>query len=143
MTKINPTDVKTQILRIKNKAVEKMPTLEEELKAMVARLIDKERAVPDYGDFAPVFERIENVDKNLSASHFVLEISKPAKEVVADPKARQLMAYAYNLSEHGYNATNLMATGTKEEVFKTLKSPEFMAQFSQTCKKLAHDLRAL
>ena len=67
MTKINPADVKTQILRIKNKAVEKMPTLEEELKAMVARLIDRERAVADYGDFAPVFERIENVDKNLSA----------------------------------------------------------------------------
>jgi len=143
MTKINPADVKTQILRMKDKAVQKMPTLDEELKSMVARLLDRDRAVPDYGDFAPVFERIENVDKNLSASHFVLEISKPAKDVVADPKARQLMAYAYNLNEHSYKASNLLAQGSKEEIFKTLKSPEFLPQFMQTCQKLAHDLEDL
>lgn len=143
MTKINPANVKTQILRIKDKATPKMQTLEEQLKLMVTKLIDRERAVADYGDFAPVFERVENVDKNLSASHFVLEISKPAKDVVADPKARQLMAYAYNLPEHGYSATTLLATGSKDEIFKALKSPEFLPQFMQTCQKLANDLRAL
>lgn len=143
MTKINPTNAKTQILRLKDKAVQKMPTLEEELKAMVARLIDKERAVPDYGEFLPVFERVENVDKNLSASHFVLEISKPAKDVVPDPKARQLMAFAYNLSEHSFNAKELIMTGTKEEIFKMLNSPDFTPQYIQICKKLANDLKGL
>ena len=140
MNKINPIQHnKTNFkgAKIPQKEVKKM---EETFKKFVKVLRDRaEREVPEYGDFAPVYEQFANTKKELSATDFMLKISKPPKSVEANEKIRNLEVVAYRLPSP-YKAECIVATGTKEELMQKLQDTKLLTEINETAESLAKDL---
>ena len=103
------------------------------------KLKNRDREVPEYGDFKVVSEEIQNPDSKIPATNFVLQISKPSKNIEGHEKLRDLKAVAYNLP-HPYKAEILIATGTKAGILKALNEEELIENLPKIFKKLAHDL---
>lgn len=137
MNEINPVNQIRQPNKVKGKT--EMPTLEEQTKELVTKLKNRDREVPEYGDFKVVSEEIQNPDSKIPATNFVLQISKPSKNIEGHEKLRDLKAVAYNLP-HPYKAEILIATGTKAGILKALNEEELIENLPKIFKKLAHDL---
>jgi len=98
-----------------------------------------EREVPEYGDFANVYERFENPDRSLCASDFVLRIVKPPKTVDGNEKIRNLELVAYRLPSP-YKASTILATGTKEELLNKFKEDDICEKIEESLRLLSKDL---
>lgn len=138
MNEINPINIKQPKIKIKGKT--EMQTLNEITKELAEKLKNRDREVPEYGDFRIVSEEIENPDKSLPATNFVLQISKPSKNIENHEKLRDLKAVAYNLP-HPYKAEILLATGSKQDVLKALEDEEILENLPKIFKKLAFDMQ--
>ncbi len=95
----------------------------------VYELIDKitnraEREVPEYGDFAPVYEEFKNINTKLPVSKYQLKVLKMPKEDVPDEKQRFIQAAVY-APAGDYNANILLAAGHKDKILNELKSDKF------------------
>lgn len=137
MNEINPVTHAQKSTKIKGKT--EMPTLEEKVTELVTKLKNRDREVPEYGDFRVVSEVIENPDSKLPATNFVLQISKPSKNVAGHEKLRDLKAAAYN-HPTPYKAEILLATGEKSDILKALTDKELQESLPKIFKKLAYDL---
>ena len=112
MNKINPIQHNKANFKGAKIPQKEVKTMEETFKKFVKVLRDRaEREVPEYGDFAPVYEQFANTTKELSATDFMLKISKPPKSVEANEKIRNLEVVAYRLPSQ-YMAECIVATGT-------------------------------
>lgn len=138
MNEINPITLKQPKIKIKGKT--EMQTLNEMTKELAEKLKNRDREVPEYGDFRIVSEEIENPDKSLPATNFVLQISKPSKNIENHEKLRDLKAVAYNLP-HPYKAEILLATGSKQDVLNALEDEELLENLPKIFKKLAFDMQ--
>ena len=138
MNEINPINIKQPNIKFKGKT--EMQTLNEMTKELAEKLKNRDREVPEYGDFRIVSEEIENPDKSLPATNFVLQISKPSKNIENHEKLRDLKAVAYNLP-HPYKAEILLATGSKQDVLKALEDEEILENLPKIFKKLAFDMQ--
>lgn len=138
MNEINPINIKQPNIKFKGKT--EMQTLNEITKELAEKLKNRDREVPEYGDFRIVSEEIENPDKSLPATNFVLQISKPSKNIENHEKLRDLKAVAYNLP-HPYKAEILLATGSKQDVLNALKDEELLENLPKIFKKLAFDMQ--
>ena len=140
MNKINPIQqnkAKFQGVKTPHKEVK---TMEEAFKKFVKIIRDRaEREVPEYGDFAPVYEQFANPQKELSATDFMIKISKPPKSVENNEKIRNLEVVAYKLPAP-YKAECIVATGTKEELMQKLQDSKFLKEINETAESLARDL---
>lgn len=138
MNEINPINIKQPNIKFKGKT--EMQTLNEITKELAEKLKNRDREVPEYGDFRIVSEEIENPDKSLPATNFVLQISKPSKNIKNHEKLRDLKAVAYNLP-HPYKAEILLATGSKQDVLNALEDEELLENLPKIFKKLAFDMQ--
>lgn len=140
MNEINPAKLnKTNFKGIK-KMDKEVKTLEACIKKFTRTLSKRaEREVPEYGDFAPVYEQFPNPDKSLSATDFMLKISKPLKNIAGHEKIRNLEVIAYRLPLP-YKAERIIATGSKKDIMKQLQSDEIYGKIKNAVKSLSYNL---
>lgn len=143
MTEINPVNFNG--VKIQGQGTDKMAKYENIIEEQVKNLVSKlharaEREVPEYGDFAPVYEEFKNFDKNLSASNFLLKIYKPKNS--QDEKLRYIEAAAYALPTP-YKAEMPILQGRKEDILKLLKDEDFAENLRKTFVKLSHSLEGV
>lgn len=107
-------------------------TLDKMLDKLLSRI---EREVPEYGNFAPVYEFIKNNDSKHLIDRFQLNVFKMPKHIVEDEKRRYIEAAVYSKAGD-YKATLLLGSGNKEEIIKQLKSDEFLKKLDKTYLQL-------
>ena len=140
MNKINPIQQNKTKFHGAKAPHKEVKTMEEAFKKIAKIIRDRaEREVPEYGDFAPVYEQFANPKKELSATDFMLKISKPPKSVENNEKIRNLEVIAYKLP-CPYKAECIVATGTKEELMQKLQEPKTLKTINETAKSLSKDL---
>ena len=140
MNKINPTQQNRANFQGVKTPHKEVKTMEEAFKKFVKIIRDRaEREVPEYGDFAPVYEQFANPKKELSATDFMLKISKTPKSVENNEKIRNLEVVAYKLPAP-YKAECIVATGTKEELMQKLQDSKLLKEINETAESLARDL---
>ena len=101
---------------------------EEHLKEMVNKLIQRiEVEVPESGDFNRISEYIDNPDPDRwsNVGKYSLRILCYPSEVQPDPRIRYLEIAAF-IPSGAYKAEFAIGHGTKEDILKQMKSPEFM-----------------
>jgi len=109
-------------------------------------IIDKvakrsEREVPDYGEFAPVYEDFKNQDPKLNfVDRYMLKVVKMPKADVPDEKKRYIEASVYSPAGD-YKADVLLAGGYKDDIMKELKSKEFPEKLNNAYVELVDYLR--
>ena len=110
-------------------------TMEENIKKMIKDILSRaEREVPEYGDFAPVFEEFKNTEKKLLATDFMMKIYHVADE--ATKKKRGLELVAYKLPSP-YKAAKVLETGTKEEILKKLQENDLYKEIDTILRSLS------
>ena len=109
------------------------------IKVALSELKNRDREIPDYGDFSPVEESFENPDKNLPATDFAIKIVKPPKNIENHEKLRDIYLIA---KKHPlpYQAQRLMAVGEKADILKKLDSEELYNDILEATESLANDL---
>lgn len=113
-------------------------TMKQHIEKMIKDVcIRAEREVPEYGDFKMVYEEFKNPDKELCATDFMLKIVKP--NLKGYEKVRNLEIVAYKLPLP-YKAERVIATGSKEDILKKLKSNDLQAEIEKAVKDLSKNL---
>lgn len=143
MTEINPVNFSGA--KIQGQGTGKMAKAENIIEEHVRNLVSKlhsraEREVPEYGDFAVVYEEFKNPDKSLAATDFMLKIYKPKN--TKDEKFRCLEAVAYALPAP-YKAERPLLQGKKEDILKSLKDEKFTEHLQKTFTELSENLEDL
>ena len=114
--------------------------MDELIKKMVADLLTRaEREVPEYGDFKIVYEQFKNPDKDLTATDFMLKITKPPKTIEGHEKKRYLELVAYNLPSP-YIAEKVIGHGNKEEILAKLKEDGLCEKIKEKLIQLSKEL---
>lgn len=138
--KLNNTNFQSGIGRTGSKAVKEIKTMEEHIKKMVQDILARaEREVPEYGDFAPVYEEFKNPLKELCATDFMLKITKPPKHIENHEKKRYLEVVAYKLPTP-IKSTCIIAVGGKEDILAKLKDKETLEKINKTIRELSDNL---
>lgn len=109
--------------------------MEEEVRKLIAALLlQTKEHVPDYGDFSPVMEFMDNPDPRTQefVGKYGLRVYKMPKDVVPDPRKRYVEAAAY-VPSGMYKCDRTVASGTKDEIIHTMQTEEFVKKL---CEKL-------
>ena len=113
------------------KMTEKTNSYTDSFYKMLKDLIKRaEREVPEYGDFAPVYENFKNLNPNLDVDRYQLRIFKMPKSQVPDETKRYLEAEVFTKSG-AYKADMLLGSGNKDEIMKQLKSEDFVDKLNE------------
>lgn len=140
MNKINQNKINNTQFKGLKPAKSEAVNMELDFKKMLNQiLVRAEREVPEYGDFAPVYEILKNVDRTLCPTDFMLRISKLPKGMENSETTRVLELVAYKVPTP-YKSVRTLAYGTKEEILNKLKSGEITSEIEMTAKKLSEDL---
>lgn len=93
--------------------------------------------VAEYGDFAPVLEVFDNMDKDTQyyVGKYGLKIYKMPKIADPDPKKRYVEAAAY-VPSGDYKADDIVGSGDVKEIKLLLKDPDFAEKLCATYGKL-------
>jgi len=138
--KLNNTNFQGRIGRAGSKAAKEIKTMEEHIKTMVRDILARaEREVPEYGDFAPVYEEFKNPLQELCATDFMLKITKPPKHIENHEKKRYLEVVAYKLPAP-IKATRIIAVGNKEDILSKLKDKETLEKINKAARELSENL---
>ena len=98
MDKINKQNIKNTNFGIVKPKQTEVPLMKDKVKNMVKKItLRAEREVPEYGDFAPVYEEFKNTDTSLKATDFMLKIVKPPSNIKGHEKLRYIELSAYQL----------------------------------------------
>lgn len=126
-----------------NKMGNKDISFQDQVDEMVAKITERaedNRELPEYGDFSPVVEYMDNLDEdNDTVGKYGLKIYKMPKDVVEDPKQRYIEAAAY-VPVGDYKATLVVGSGHKDEILKQLKSPDFPEKLNRAYGELVEML---
>ena len=142
MNKINKNSfsgIKKPIVKAKSNEVMNM---RQNITSMVRGLLEKakdSRALPNYGDFSPLYTEFKNPDSNLCATDFMLKIVKPHSSIEGHEKLRNLEIVAYKLPST-YIAERLLASGTTEEILEALKDPNLLNKIESATQSLSISL---
>lgn len=135
-----------KIINIQQKIVKpktnEVKGMKQQIKTMVKTLSEKakdSRALPSYGEFSPLYTEFKNPDPNLCATDFMLKIVKPHKSIKGHETLRNLELVAYKLPSP-YIAERLLASGTNDDIIKTLNDPKLLVKIEETLKKLSYSL---
>ena len=119
------------------KMTEKTSNYTDSFYKMLNNLINRaEREVPEYGDFAPVYENFKNTNPELDIDRYQLKIYKAPKAYEPDETKRYLEAEVYNKAGT-YKANIMLGSGKKDEIMKQIKSEDFVDKLNDTYIKLA------
>ena len=114
------------------KMTEKTSSYTDSFYKMLQKLIERaEREVPEYGDFAPVYENFKNTNPNLDVDRYQLRIFKKPKSEVADETKRYIEAEVYTKAGT-YKANVLLGAGKKEDIIKQLRSEGFVDELNNS-----------
>ena len=135
--KIINTQIQSKnIINGAKKMTEKSTTYTDSFYNMLKELITRaEREVPEYGDFAPVYESFKNNNSKLDVDRYQLRIFKMPKDLVPDETKRYLEAEVFTKAGT-YSATMILGSGSKEDILKQLKTEEFTDKLNNTYAKL-------
>jgi hypothetical protein len=142
MNKIN--NIKTSNLKqifSKQKANE-VKNMKQHIEVMVKTLLEKAkdgRALPNFGDFSPLYTEFKNPNPNLCATDFLLKIVKPHNNIKGHETLRNLELVAYKLPSP-YIAEKLLASGTTDEILKELNKPELLTKIEDALESLSKSL---
>ena len=141
MNKINKQNINNSNFEsIKPKSKE-VKTMKKSIEKVINTIrLRAEREVPEFGDFAPVFEEFKNMDKALEATDFMLKIVKPPKTIEGHEKLRYIELTAYKLPTP-YKVTKLVGRGSKEDILKQLDEPEFFNKVEESFKSMSENLK--
>lgn len=121
-------------------SVKEIKTMEEQIKKMINDVLKRaEREVPEYGEFAPVYEEFKNTDKELIATDFMLKITKPPKNIENHQTRRYLEVVAYKLPAP-YKTSRIIASGTKDEILNALKDETLCEKIDKAARELSDNL---
>lgn len=115
--------------------------MEEKIKKMIENLLNRDREIYEYGDFAPVTETFKNSDKELCASDFAIKVFQAPEGVEnrETERAVQLIAYKYPTSLY---ARKMLVFGTKNEILEKLQQKDLYKEikeaFVEMSKALEH-----
>ena len=120
--------------------VKEVKTMEQHIKKIVNDvLVRAEREVPPYGDFAPVYEEFKNTNSAYDATHFMLKIVKPPKNIEGHETLRNIELTAYKIPSP-YKASVIIKSGSKDDIMEQLKNPEILKEVEDSFKNLSQDL---
>ena len=137
---INSANFQGGIGRTNPKTAKEIKTMEEHIKKMVQDILARaEREVPEYGDFAPVYEEFKNPLKELCATDFMLKITKPPKHIENHEKKRYLEVVAYKLPAP-IKSTRIIAVGGKDDILAKLKDNETLLKIDKAVRELSDNL---
>ena len=139
VSKFSVNNIKRTVVRQKASEVKGM---KQNVKQMVETLLEKakdSRALPDYGDFSPLYTEFKNPDSNLCATDFMLKIVKPHNSIEGHETKRNLELVAYKLPSP-YIAERLLASGTTEEILEALKDPTLLEKITSATESLSKSL---
>ena len=124
--------------QLRIEGTKRMPKVEESFEKQIEKMVSKltgraEREVAEYGDFAPVFETLENHNKKFNMTDFVLKIQKPKG---TKPDYRAMYASAYNMP-NPMKYEHILVDGSKEDILKALKDKNFLSEIKETFERLA------
>lgn len=140
MDKINQNRISSINYGSVKPAKGEVKTMEQSLKEMIKNVLARaEREVPEYGDFAPVYENIKNHNKNLCPSEFQLKIESIPKGIENAEITRVLKLVA-GKDGSSYSSSRSIAYGTKSEILDLLKSQEILSKIKNAAVKLSEDL---
>lgn len=138
--KLNKINFQGGVKRAAAKAPKEIKTMEEHIKKMVQDILTRaEREVPEYGDFAPVYEEFKNPLKELCATDFMLKITKPPKHIENHEKKRYLEVVAYKLPAP-IKSTRIIAVGEKDTILSKLKDKEILEKIDKAVRELSENL---
>lgn len=139
VNKFSMNNIKRTVVTHKIKEVKGM---KQNVKQMVETLLEKakdSRALPDYGDFSPLYTEFKNPNSNLCATDFMLKIVKPHNSIEGHETKRNLELVAYKLPSP-YIAERLLASGTTEEILEALKDPALLEKITTATESLSKSL---
>lgn len=142
MEKVNKntfSGIKKPIAKVKASEVKGM---KQNISQMINELLEKakdSRALPQYGEFSPLYTEFKNPDKNLCATDFMLKIVKPHNSIEGHETLRNLELVAYKLPSP-YIAERLLASGTSEEILEALKDPALLSKIQSATESLSKSL---
>ena len=140
MDKINKQNIKNTNFGIVKPKQTEVPLMKDKVKNMVKKItLRAEREVPEYGDFAPVYEEFKNTDTSLKATDFMLKIVKPPSNIKGHEKLRYIELSAYQLPMP-YKISRLIAKGTKEEILQQLKEEDFFETITKNFSEMSRNL---
>lgn len=140
MDKINKQNIKNTNFGIVKPKQTEVPLMKDNVKNMVKKItLRAEREVPEYGDFAPVYEEFKNTDTSLKATDFMLKIVKPPSNIKGHEKLRYIELSAYQLPMP-YKISRLIAKGTKEEILQQLKEEDFFETITKNFSEMSRNL---
>ena len=140
MDKINKQNIKNTSFGIVKPKQTEVPLMKDNVKNMVKKItLRAEREVPEYGDFAPVYEEFKNTDTSLKATDFMLKIVKPPSNIKGHEKLRYIELSAYQLPMP-YKMSRLIAKGTKEEILQQLKEEDFFETITKNFSEMSRNL---
>ncbi|MBQ7126146.1 hypothetical protein IJO12_03585 [bacterium] len=140
MDKINKQNIKNTNFGIVKPKQTEVPLMKDKVKNMVKKItLRAEREVPEYGDFAPVYEEFKNTDTSLKATDFMLKIVKPPSNIKGHEKLRYIELSAYQLPMP-YKMSRLIAKGTKEEILQQLKEEDFFETITKNFSEMSRNL---
>jgi len=115
---------------------EKEMSFQDRVDEMVSKTSDRaELEVPEYGDFAPVMEFMDNTNKDLPVGKYGIKIYKMPKDIVEDPKQRYIEAAVY-MPAGDYKADMVVGSGHKDKILEILNSPEFPEKLNRAYGEL-------
>lgn len=140
MDKINKQNIKNTNFGIVKPKQTEVPLMKDNVKNMVKKItLRAEREVPEYGDFAPVYEEFKNTDTSLKATDFMLKIVKPSNNIAGHEKLRYIELTAYQLPTP-YKISRLVGRGTKEEILELLKEDSFYEKIAESFSEMSKNL---
>lgn len=119
-------------------------TFQDHVRKLVLRVIEQtEKHVPEYGDFMPVRELMDNPDRKYT-NHLVgkygLQIFKMPKDIEPDPTKRYIKASAFDPTGK-WESKMVVGSGTKEEILAIMRDEGFVEKLSYTYGDLTDNLR--
>ena len=124
--KITNYQVSKNLTNEVKKLDKKISSYSESFFAMLEKLIKRaDLEVPEYGDFAPVYENFANINPDLNIGKYQLKVFKMPKASEEDETKRFIMAEVF-APAGDYKADLLIGSGTKDEIMKQLQNPEFV-----------------
>ena len=140
--KVNKFSINNIKRTVVSQNIKEVKGMKQNVKQMVETLLEKakdSRALPDYGEFSPLYTEFKNPNPNLCATDFMLKIVKPHNSIEGHETKRNLELVAYKLPSP-YIAERLLASGTTEEIIEALKDPALLEKITSATESLSKSL---
>ena len=139
MTNINKNQNRIHIIQNTSRTdfQEKNKSIDDLLSTLQINMQNRcENEIPEYGDFAPIKEKIANEDKNVYAGNISL-ICEPSED---NPTKRYLNYHQMN-PQNGKGLMCQIASGTKEDILEALNDKNIVDILKQNSERMSEKMQ--